>query len=158
MSKSRSTLALVGWLVFCFAASSTAVFVSTAGWYDALRKPAWNPPAWIFGPVWTLLYGMMAVSAWLVWRQGQGGWKAQGRPLRLFLVQWLFNLLWTPLFFGMHWPGIAFADIAVLWFVIIATLAAFWKVNHAAALLLLPYLGWVSFASVLNFTIWRLNS
>jgi len=147
--------ALIGWLVLCFAAAGTAGFVSIDGWYAALQKPSWNPPAWVFGPAWTLLYICMAFAAWLVWREG--GWKAQGRALGLFLVQWVLNALWTPLFFGLHQPGLAFAEIAILWLVLAATLAAFWRVNKIAGALLVPYLAWVSFAAALNFTIWRLN-
>ena len=151
----RQILALIGWLVLCFAASGTAVFVSTGGWYAQLQKPSWNPPAWIFGPVWTVLYIMMAVAAWMVWRVG--GWRRQGRALGLFLGQWLLNALWTPLFFGLHQPLLAFVEIVALWVVLVATVIAFGRVRRAAAVLLLPYLAWVSFAAVLNFTIWWLN-
>ena len=154
-SAGRSIIALIGWLVLCFAAAGTAVFVSTDGWYAALNKPSWNPPAWLFGPAWTLLYITMAVAAWLVWREG--GWKAQGRTLGLFLLQWLLNALWTPLFFGLHRPGLAFAEIILLWLAIAATLVSFWRVRKVAGILLVPYLAWVSFAAALNFTIWRLN-
>ena len=151
----RQILALIGWLVLCFAASGTAVFVSTGGWYAQLQKPSWNPPAWIFGPVWTVLYIMMAVAAWMVWRAG--GWRRQRRALGLFLGQWLLNALWTPLFFGLHQPLLAFVEIVALWVVLVATVIAFGRVRRAAAVLLLPYLAWVSFAAVLNFTIWWLN-
>lgn len=154
-SAGRSIIALIGWLVLCFAAAGTAVFVSTDGWYAALLKPSWNPPAWLFGPAWTLLYITMAVAAWLVWREG--GWKAQGRTLGLFLLQWLLNALWTPLFFGLHRPGLAFTEIILLWLAIAATLVSFWRVRQVAGVLLVPYLAWVSFAAALNFTIWRLN-
>jgi tryptophan-rich sensory protein len=151
----RQTLALIGWLVLCFAASGTAVFVSIGGWYSSLNKPSWNPPPWIFGPVWSLLYMMMAVAAWLVWREG--GWKQHGRTLGLFLLQWLLNALWTPLFFGMHRSGLAFAEIIMLWIVLAATLRLFWQVSKVAGVLLVPYLAWVSLAAALNFAIWRLN-
>ena len=151
----RQTLALIGWLALCFAASGTAVFVSIGGWYSSLNKPSWNPPPWIFGPVWSLLYMMMAVAAWLVWREG--GWKQHGRTLGLFLLQWLLNALWTPLFFGMHRSGLAFAEIIMLWIVLAATLRLFWQVSKVAGVLLVPYLAWVSLAAALNFAIWRLN-
>jgi tryptophan-rich sensory protein len=151
----RQAVALFGWLVLSFAASSTAVFVSTGGWYAQLQKPTWNPPAWIFGPVWTVLYIMMAIAAWMVWRVG--GWKGQRRALGLFLGQWLLNALWTPLFFGLHRPLLAFVEIIALWVVLLATILAFRRVRLAAAVLLLPYLAWVSFAAVLNFKIWWLN-
>lgn len=153
---SRQTLALVGWLTLCFAASGTAVFVSVDGWYASLLKPSWNPPAWVFAPVWTLLYAMMAIAAWLVWREG--GWKEQRWALGLFLLQWLLNALWTPLFFGMHRPGLAFAEITLLWLALAATLVSFCRVRKLAGVLLMPYLAWVSLAVVLNFAIWRLNS
>ncbi len=151
----RQTLALVGWLVLCFAASATAVFVSPGGWYAGLQKPSWTPPAWVFGPIWSTLYVMMAFAAWLVWRRG--GWTAQWRALAWFLLQWLLNVLWTPLFFGLHRPGLALAEIALLWVVLAGTLFAFWRVTRLAGVLLVPYLAWVSLATVLNFTIWRLN-
>lgn len=154
-SSGRQILALAGCLALCFAASGTAIFVSVDGWYAGLNKPQWNPPARVFAPVWTLLYAMMAVAAWLVWREG--GWKSQRRALVLFLLQWLLNVLWTPLFFGMHRVGLAFAEITILWLMLAATLVSFWRVRKAAAFLLLPYLAWVSFAAALNFAIWRLN-
>ncbi len=151
----HQVIALVGWLVLCLSTSGTAVFVSTGDWYAQLQKPPWNPPAWIFGPVWTLLYIMMGVAAWLVWREG--GWKTQTLPLALFLLQWLLNVLWTPLFFGAHRAGVAFADILMLWLALAATVVCFFRVSPRAGALLLPYLAWVSFASVLNLAIWRLN-
>ncbi len=151
----RSIPALIGWIALTYCAAATGMFVSTGGWYAALVKPAWNPPGWLFGPVWTLLYTMMAVAAWLVWQKG--GWKAQKRALVLYLVQWALNALWTPLFFGLHQPGWAFAEILVLDLAVLATLLAFWPVRRAAALLLLPYAAWIAFATVLNFTIWQLN-
>lgn len=152
----RQILALTGWLALCFAASGTAVFVSTGGWYAGLHKPTWTPPAWVFGPAWTALYVMMAVAAWLVWRMG--GWKEQKGALGLFLLQWLFNALWTPLFFGLHRPLLAFLDILALWTMLALTLVSFWRVRTAAGVLLALYLVWVSFAAALNFTFWRLNS
>ena len=152
----RRWLGLAGWLLLCFAAASLgAVFMPGEG-YAALKKPSWNPPGWIFGPVWTALYTMMALSAWLVWQRG--GFAAQRRPLGFFLAQLALNALWTPLFFGLHQPGIAFAEIVLLWVAIAGTLVAFRPVSGVAALLLAPYLAWVSFAAVLNFVLWRLNA
>ena len=147
--------ALLGWLALCFTAAGTAAFVSTDGWYAGLNKPAWNPPAWVFGPAWTLLYATMAVAAWFVWRDG--GWRAQGRALGMFVLQWVLNALWTPLFFGLHRPGLALSDIFALWLALAATLVAFWRVRRVAGVLMLPYLAWVTFATALNFAIWRLN-
>lgn len=152
---SRPALVLVGWLALCFAAAVTAVFVSTAGWYAGLHKPSWNPQAWVFGPTWTLLYAMMAVAAWLVWRAG--GWKTQRWALGWFLLQWILNTMWTPLFFGLHRVDLAFADIIALWLALAVTIGLFWRARKAAGALLIPYLAWVSFAAVLNFTIWQMN-
>ena len=149
-------LTLIGWVVLCFVAASLGALFVPGDWYASLRKPSWNPPGWVFGPVWTALYAMMAAAAWLVWQRG--GFAAQRRPLGLFLVQLTLNAAWTPLFFGQHWPGVAFAEILLLWLAIAVTLAAFRRVSHVAAWLLVPYLVWVSFAAVLNFTLWRLNS
>jgi translocator protein len=156
MSLGKTTLGLIGWLLLCFAAAAGGALFMPGEWYAALNKPAWNPPDWIFGPVWTALYTMMAVAAWLVWRRG--GFAGQGRPLGLFLAQLALNALWTPLFFGLRQPGVAFAEILLLWVAILATLLAFWPVSRAAAWLLAPYLAWVSFAAVLNGTLWRLNA
>ncbi len=149
-------LTLAGWLLLCFAAASLGGLFGPGEWYASLKKPAWNPPGWIFGPVWTALYTMMAVAAWLVWRQG--GWVKQRKPLTFFLIQLALNALWTPLFFGWHHPGIAFAEIVLLWLAIALTLTAFRPVSRGAAWLLAPYLAWVSFAAALNFALWRLNS
>jgi benzodiazapine receptor len=151
----REALALAGWMALTFAAAATGAFVSTGGWYAALVKPSWNPPGWLFGPVWTLLYALMAAAAWMVWRAG--GWRAQRRALGLYLCQWALNALWTPLFFGFQRPDLAFAGIVLLDLAVLATAAAFWRVRPAAGLLLLPYILWVAFATVLNFAIWRLN-
>jgi len=151
----RKWLGLIAWLALVFAASLTSVFVSTDGWYAELNKPTWNPPGWIFGPVWTLLYIMMAVAAWRVWLLG--GWEKQRWPLTLFLIQWALNALWTPLFLGLHLLGWAFAEILVLLACILLTIRAFRPVDRTAAWLLVPYAAWVAFASVLNFTIWRMN-
>jgi benzodiazapine receptor len=148
--------ALIGWLALTFCAAATGVFVKTGGWYADLIKPTWNPPSWVFGPVWTALYIMMAVAAWLVWREG--GWKMQRGPLTLYLIQLLLNAIWTPLFFALHQPGWAFAEILILLAAILTTTLLFWRVRRSAALLLMPYVLWTTFAAVLNFTIWRLNA
>ena len=155
MSRGKMILGLCGWLLLCFAAASPGAVFMPGEWFAALKKPAWNPPSWIFGPVWTALYAMMAAAAWLVWQRG--GWTEQRKPLLIFLAQLALNALWTPLFFGLHRPGVAFAEIVLLWLAIVATLVAFRPVNRTAAWLLVPYLAWVSFAAVLNGTLWRLN-
>jgi len=149
-------LVLVGWLALCFSAASSAVFITPGGWFEGLTKPSRNPPSWVFGPVWSTLFVLMAVAAWFVWREG--GWPRQRVALGLFLAQWFLNALWTPLFFGLHQPGLAFAEIVLLWVALLATVWRFWQVNCVASILLWPYLVWVSFAGFLNFTIWRLNS
>lgn len=122
-------------------------------WYAALRKPSWNPPSWIFGPVWTALYLMMATAVGLVWRRG-----GPRRAFVLYAVQLALNAAWTPLFFGLKMPGLAFAEILLLLASIIFTARAFARTSKVAALLLAPYIAWVAFASFLNFTLWRLNS
>lgn len=147
--------ALLGWLVLCFSAGVTGIFIDTGSWYAALEKPSWNPPGWVFGPVWTVLYAMMAVAAWRVWQHG--GWRRQYRALGWFILQWALNVAWTPLFFGLQRPDLALAAILLLWVAILFTLRAFRRVDRAAMLWLLPYLAWVSFAAILNFFIWRLN-
>ena len=152
----RGLLALAGWVLLCFAAASMGGLFMPGDWYATLKKPSWNPPGWIFGPVWTALYAMMAVAAWLVWKQG--GFKTQRRALTMFLVQLALNALWTPLFFGLHWTGVAFVEIVLLWLAIAATIAGFRPVSRLAAWLLSPYLAWVGFAAALNFKLWWLNS
>ena len=152
----RRWLALGCLMMVCFVAAAMGGLFMPAEWYATLKKPSWNPPGWIFGPVWTALYTMMAVAAWLVWQRG--GFAAQRRPLGLFLVQLTLNAAWTPLFFGLHRPGLAFAEIVCLWLAIAATMVAFSPLSRAAAWLLAPYLAWVSFAAALNFALWRLNS
>jgi tryptophan-rich sensory protein len=129
---------------------------SVEDWYPGLIKPPWNPPAAIFGPVWTLLYAMMAVAAWQVWRRREAG--DVRLALSLFGVQLALNALWSVLFFGLRQPGLAVAEIVLLWLAIAATIRAFHPFSRVAAWLLLPYLAWVSFAAVLNVTIWRLNA
>jgi tryptophan-rich sensory protein len=138
-----------------FLAPALGVSAIPSEWYASLRKPSWNPPPWIFGPVWTVLYVMMATAAWLVWRRG--GWAVQRRALTLYLVQLTLNAAWTPLFFGLKMPGLAFAEILLLLTAILATAFAFRGVNKLAASLLVPYIAWVGFATFLNFTLWRLN-
>ena len=155
--KPRSTfqqaLVLLGFIVLTFLAPLAGAFMPPGAWYQTLNKPSWNPPNEIFGPVWTLLYLGMAVAAWLVWKRG-----GQGHALRLYVVQLALNAAWTPVFFGAHQLGAAFIVIVCMWIAIFLTQRAFQAVSRPAGLLLVPYLAWVSFASVLNFTLWRLNS
>ena len=158
MTTKQSLLGLVVLLVVCFAAAGIGGAVTTpkiGTWYATLAKPSWNPPAWIFGPVWSALYFCMAVAAWLVWRQG--GFSGAKVPLTLFVVQLALNVLWSCIFFGLEKPGLAFGEVLLLWLAIAATMVVFWQRSMIAGILFVPYLAWVSFASFLNFTIWRLN-
>lgn len=158
MTGRRSILGLVGFLAASLAAGAIGGIVTNPAiptWYQQIEKPSWTPPGWLFGPVWTALYLAMGVAAWLVWRRG--GWAANGRALTLFGVQLVLNALWSFLFFGLRSPGLAMVEIVVLWLAILLTLLAFWRVSRPAGALLAPYLLWVTFASALNFTIWRMN-
>lgn len=156
-SPARQALGLVVLLVLCFLTAflGAVASINAPAFYGQLTQPDWAPPAWLFGPVWTTLYTMMAVAAWLVWRRG--GFGVQRRPLVLFLAQLVFNGLWSWLFFAWQLGGPAFADIVLLWLLIAATIAAFWRTSPLAGLLLIPYLAWVSFAGALNYMLWRIN-
>ncbi len=146
-------------ILICFAAAGIGSLATTPqvpGWYASLAKPTWTPPGWIFGPVWTLLYLMMAVAAWLVWRQA--GFAGAKLPLTLFAIQLALNSVWSVLFFGLQNPGAAAVEIVLLWAVILATLVTFWRRSRVAGGLLAPYLAWVSYAAVLNVAIWRMNA
>ncbi len=139
------------------AAAVGSLFTTPAipGWYESLRKPAWTPPNWLFGPVWTLLYLAMGTAAWLVWRER--GFAGARLALIVFFAQLVLNALWSILFFGLRSPGAALAEIVFLWAAIFATMAAFWRVSRPAGWLFVPYLWWVTFAMFLNHAIWRLN-
>lgn len=156
-SAAKQGLGLAGWLLASFAAAGVGGFasVNAAGFYAELVQPPWAPPAWLFGPVWSVLFLLMGVSAWLVWRDH--GFRGAGAALKLFLVQLLANALWSWLFFAWRQGAFAFAEIVVLWLLIAATIYRFWRLHRLAALLLVPYLAWVSFAAALNFALWRLN-
>ncbi len=143
------------WLAVTFAAAWIGSRFQPGDWYAGLVKPALTPPAWVFGPVWTLLYVIMATAAWLVWRR-HGLSNAAG-ALGLFLGQLVMNALWSYFFFGLQRPGLALLDIITLWLAILVTLIAFWRSHPAAGILLLPYLLWISFAIYLNFRFWGLN-
>jgi tryptophan-rich sensory protein len=149
-------IGLVVWIAIVAAVAAFGGQFTTGQWYQELNKPEWNPPNWIFGPVWTVLYILMAISAWLVWlrRKVQPVYAA----LAAFIVQLLLNGAWSWLFFGEHRMDIAFAEIVVLDLMILVTIILFWRIRSLAAILLLPYIAWVSFAAFLNFTIWQLNS
>lgn len=146
-----SVLAVVAASVIGGLASATS-----AEDYARLEQPSWAPPSWVFGPVWTLLYAMMAFAAWLVWRSGP--WSETRPALTAYAVQLVLNAAWTPLFFGMGWRGLAFAELTVLWLVLLTTIALFLRRSAVAGWLLLPYLTWTTFALCLNFAVWQLNA
>lgn len=155
-----SALALAAFVVICLAAAGlgslfTAPQVAAGGWYDTLDKPFFTLPASLFGPVWTVLYLAMAVSGWLVWR-GAGFSRARV-AMALFGAQLTLNFLWSVVFFGLRAPGLGLVEIVVLWAAILATILAFRPISRVAALLLVPYLAWVTFATALNAGIWLLN-
>ncbi len=150
-------LALLGWLALCFAAAAIGGLASASAgdFYQELVRPSWAPPAWLFGPAWAVLYLLMGVAAWLVWRERDFG-RVRG-ALMLFIVQLAVNALWTWLFFVWHLGAIAFFEVLLLWLLILSTALAFWRVRPLAGALLLPYLAWVSFAAALNFAVWKAN-
>ena len=153
----RQGIGLVGWLLASFVTAGIGGFASinAAGFYGQLVQPFWAPPAWLFGPVWSVLFVLMGVSAWLVWREH--GFRGAGAALKLYAAQLVANALWTWLFFAWRLGAPALAEIAVLWLLISATVLAFWKLHRVAALLLVPYLAWVSIASVLQVSITLAN-
>lgn len=158
-SQAIDILGLICFLFLAFAAAAVgglATASSVDDWYQALNKPDWQPPDRVFGPVWTVLYITIGLAGWWVWR---------GRPwlrIRIALAwygaQLVLNALWSVLFFGLHAPGWALIEIMGLWGAIVGTVIAFFRLSPLAGLLLLPYLGWVTFAAGLNFAIWRLNT
>lgn len=156
MDRLSRTGVLVGFLLLVLGLGFIAGQITAPnipGWYAGLAKPSFNPPNWVFAPVWTTLYVFMAIAAWRVWCTQ--GWRSKG--LALWLIQLALNFAWSVLFFGAHNPGAALADLAVLWLAIVATLTVFWRADRVAGLLLTPYLVWVSFAGVLNYWVWQLN-
>lgn len=147
---------LAGFILLCLAVGGLGGYASSDaidGWYRTIAKPSWNPPDWVFGPVWTVLYIMMAVAAWLVWREGGRRHPA----LTLFFIQLGLNFAWTWLFFNMQSPGLALIEVAFLWTGVLLTMLAFFGRSRTAGWLFVPYLAWVSFAAVLNAAIWLLN-
>jgi len=156
-SRRHQAAVLGAFVAVCLAAGVVGSIATTPQiptWYASLNKPSWSPPNWVFAPVWTTLYVMMGAAAWLVWRKVDAPYE---RVFLWFWIQLALNTIWSFIFFALEQPGLAFAEIILLWLSIAATLGAFRKCSRVAALLLTPYLGWVSFAAYLNFTIWRLN-
>lgn len=142
-------------VAFATGGIGAAASVSAASFYGQLAQPSWAPPAWLFGPVWSALYLLMAIASWLVWRRHR--FHGARRALVLFGAQLVANALWTWLFFAWRLGAIAFVEILVLWLLISLTMRAFWQLHRRAALMLAPYLAWVSFAAALNLSLWRLN-
>lgn len=156
-SNQRQWFGFIGWVAICFAASGAGALASidAADFYLRLIRPDWAPPGSVFGPVWTLLFALMAVAAWLVWRRA--GFHGARIALVLFLVQLLVNVLWSWLFFGWRFGAWALVDVLLLWGLIVATVVAFWRHHRVAGLLLVPYLLWVGFAAALNYRLWQFN-
>ena len=158
MTERTHWIGLAIFIAICLGAGGLGAIATTPeidGWYRTVAKPTWNPPNSVFGPVWTTLFVMMSVAAWLVWRPA--GFIAAKVPLLLFTAQLALNVAWSWIFFGLHQPGWAFVEIVFLWAAIAVTMRAFFLRSQFAGWLLVPYLAWVSFAAVLNFAIWRLN-
>ena len=153
----RQLAGLVAWLAASYAASAIGAIASinARSFYTELARPVWAPPGWLFGPVWLTLFTLMGIAAWLLWRQG--GFHANRVALTLFLVQLVFNTAWSWLFFDARLGFLAFVDILVLLLLIAATLVTFWQKSRVAGALLIPYLLWVGFAAVLNYSVWQLN-
>lgn len=154
---SRQAVGFVGWLLATFAAAAVGALASAeaGAFYRELARPSWAPPGWLFGPVWTALYALMALSAWWVWRVR--GFRGARTALALFIVQLAANALWSWLFFVWRQGALAFAEVLVLWCLVAATMILFWRKSALAGALLIPYLAWVTFAAALTFSVWRLN-
>ncbi len=154
---SKQMVGLTGWLVLTFAAAALGAIASAnaGAFYQQLARPGWAPPGWLFGPVWSVLYLLIGIAAWMVWRER--GFRGTGTALSLFLMQLAANALWTWLFFTWRQGALAFGEILLLWALILGTVVTFWRVRPLAGALLLPYLAWVTFASALTFATWRLN-
>lgn len=146
--------ALIAFVLLYFAAAGIGGFFPPDDWYASLNRPSYAPPNWVFGPVWSVLYLLMAVAGWLVWKSKAAG---KAPALTMFGVQLLLNAAWSAIFFGWHQPGWALLEMSLLWLAIATTLALFKRRSVAAAVLLMPYLAWVSFAAVLNFGFWSMN-
>lgn len=154
-----SWLALAGWIAISGAAGAVGAIASrNAGeFYGSLARPSWAPPSWLFGPVWTTLYVLMGIAAWLVWRATPADEGIRKRGLSLFVVQLVLNALWTWLFFAWRQGGMAFAEILVLWVAIAVTAWNFSRVRAVAGWLLAPYLAWTAYAAALTWAVWQRN-
>lgn len=146
---------LLGFVLACTVVASSGALFRPGAWYESLRKPWWRPPNWLFGPAWTVLYIMIAVSGWLVWRKT--GFAGAALPLTLYGVQLVLNAAWSGFFFGLRRMDLALVDVGLLWLSILGLIGLFAPIDGLAAWLLVPYLAWVSFAAFLNWTMLRLN-
>ncbi len=146
-------MAYVVFLLLTIAAAAIGALNMPGEWYVALKKPSWTPPNWLFGPVWTAIYLMIATAGWMVWKCGD-----RGKPLLFWALNLAFNAAWSFLFFGRQAIGLALTDIVLVWLTIVAFMVSAWPTSRTATYLFLPYLIWVSFATALNFAIWKLNS
>lgn len=156
-SRQKQITGLIIWVLVCYATSAVGALASiqARSFYGQLVQPAWAPPGWVFGPVWTVLYALMAIAAWLIWRSG--GINGNRAALALFVIQLVFNALWSWLFFAWHLGALALADVLLLWALIAVTIVLFWRKSPYAGILLIPYLLWVTFAAALNYAVWQLN-
>lgn len=142
-------------LVIIVAALGGLASADAAGDYGKLAQPGWAPPSYLFGPVWSALYLLMAVAAWLVWRVDP---RWRNPAIIAYGVQLVLNLLWSPLFFGLGWRGLALIDIVLLDLAVAVTITLFWRIHRPAAAMMVPYLAWILFATALNYSVWSLNS
>ncbi len=157
--KVRATVSLLVWIVVCELAGVLGTLFTVSAiptWYATIVKPTFNPPSWLFGPVWTILYALMGTAVFLIWQKGVDRREVR-TAIVFFVFQLVLNALWSMIFFGAHSIGGALIEIVILWFAIIMTILAFAKISKPAAWLLLPYIAWVSFAAYLNFALWTLN-
>ncbi len=148
----NSTLALLGFFAACFLVACSGAVFRPGEWYESLAKPSWNPPNWLFAPAWTLLYILIAIAGWLVWREA-----GIVPALALYAVQLVLNAAWSGIFFGMKRPDLAFAELVLLWLSILGCILLFAPISATAAWLMAPYLAWVTFAGALNYAIWQRN-
>lgn len=155
MNALKKYAGLLGWIAVVAVAGTFASYFDPGSWYQGIAKPSFTPPSWIFPVVWPILYLLMAIAAWLIWKDF--GFTEGRRPLKWFGVQLALNAAWSWLFFGRHGIASALAEIALLWIAILFTLLLFWKKNRWAGLLMLPYLLWTTYALALNYAIWQLN-
>jgi benzodiazapine receptor len=158
--KSIEFIKLIISIVICNSAGFIGSIFTTSAlptWYNSLEKPSFNPPSWVFGPVWITLYTLMGISAYLVWRQGIHNSQVKTAFI-IFSVQLFLNAIWSPIFFGLRALFAALVVIVILWIAILLTIYAFYKISKVAAVLLIPYIFWVSLATILNYSLWVLNS